>query len=194
MPEPERNRPEVTNKQQYKKLIQMLRRRYLTSDVEEGKHCNLCGKQCLHLIQMSNGLLICEDCKNSEVTSIEMAAELLYTTYGNFKRLFPNTPFRYPDLEISQQSMHHIKDIAGGGSIVSRLLEVVNNTNDGFSLRIVKDIPYGFLEGLYAQVFSQQLEKAIWRGGRRDKRWRDYMKAYLESVGREQQMYLLLNE
>lgn len=191
MPDLKRDKLKITDTEQYRKLIQMLKSRYYEEKTEEGKKCTLCGKQSVHLLQMSNGLSICEDCKNSEVTSIGMAAELLYTTYGNFKRLFPHTRFRYPNLEFSQQSMHQIRDIAHGRPDMSGLLEVVNDKNDGFSLRIVRDIPYGFLEELYAQAFSQQLDRDTQYHIGTDRRWTDYMKEYLENAGRWQQLQLL---
>lgn len=184
-------KPMITHSEPYRKLIEMLQNRYQMEDIEAESVCNLCGGRHAQLRQMSNGLLLCEDCQNSEVTSISTAAELLYTTYGSFKRLFPDACFRYPDLEISQQSMYQFKDITHGNPELSGLVEVVNDRNDSFSLRIAKDIPYGFLEELYAQAFSQQLERNIRHNGGEPRSWLDYLKEYLRNAGREQYLCLL---
>ena len=176
-------------------LVQMLRLRYQQEKgAVAGSVCSLCGANSRNIRRLCNGLQICENCHNSEVISISTAAELLFTTYGNFRRMFPATPFRYPNLEISSQSMHEIDHISHGDTGCSGLVTVLSDENEGFSLRILKDIPYGFLEELYAQTFSQLLEKDL--ASKTDiagkQTWVDYTCKYLEEVGRKKQSELLI--
>lgn len=173
-------------------LRKMLGSTYSVQKATQGKNCAICGEQRLQLYQMDNGLVMCQQCRQSEISTMQEAAGLLYTTYGNFKRLFCDVTFRYPDLEISEQSMHKINNIQHGDENASDLVQILDSRDTWLSLRIVRDIPRCFLEELYVQTFAKLLK------GRNEIRlvngstlsWAEAVQYYLTQSGREQQAKL----
>lgn len=188
--------PEKAGEKSHAALAKMLEGRYGSqsdSSRTAQKLCTICGEQELQMEEFRPDLRICVKCRDSGVVSMNEAAGLLYITYGNYRRRFPTIQFRYPDLTISQRSLYDIistnqisvdihRDINN-----SDFLQILNDENDKFSLQIVRDIPYGFLEELYVRAFS-----AIFGKGTDSKEdWIVKTKEYLKGVGRTQQASLL---
>lgn len=180
-------------------LAEMLQGRYspqANAMVQRG--CSLCGEQDSQIDEICKNLAICKKCRNSGISSMGEASGLLYIAYGHFRRLFPSVPFRYPNLQISLRSMY---DIITANPITGNIHRDVNSTNflkvirresDRFSLEIVKDIPYYFLEELYVQAFARTFVQAKGAsGGGSEEMWIMWTKEYLKGVGRERQADLL---
>lgn len=177
-------------------LAGMLEGRYGSRSDNGGaaqKTCTICGERELHMEELRPDLRICAKCRDSGVVSMNEAARLLYITYGNYRRRFPAIQFRYPDLTISQRSLY---DVISAGQIdvdIHRninnadFLQVLNTENDKFSLQIVRDIPYCYLEELYVRAFSTTFGKST--DSKED--WIVKTKEYLQGVGRMQQASLL---
>lgn len=89
---------------------------------------------------------------------MQEAAELLFTTYGNFKRLFKGVTFRYPALKLSEQSMHDIENIKPRGKNRPDLVKAVDSRDSWMSLCVARDIPRCLLEELYVRCFSDQIK------------------------------------
>lgn len=176
------------------KLCRLLRSTYCETEEAGIKSCPICGGQSSQLVQAENGLLMCQTCRQSEISSMKEAAGLLYTTYGNFKRLFCGVTFRYPDLEISGQSMHEMEQIRHGDPQASGLVQVLDDRDSWLSLRIARDIPRCFLEELYAQTFARLLEDRreirTNPGTSRTLNWVEGTQYYLRQSGRERQAEL----
>lgn len=167
---------------------------FYTAQVEEDeKACEICGEVGGQLYKMDNGLLMCSSCMGSEIASIQEAAELLFTTYGNFKRLFREVTFRYPALKMAELSMHNIENIKPRGKNRSDLVKMVDSRDSWMSICVVQDIPHCLLEELYVLCFSEQ----VLMGGRELRSSSEppkifsnsgeSTKYYLDRIGREKQ-------
>lgn len=160
---------------------------------DEGERiCEICGEANGQLYKMNNGLLVCASCMDSEVTSMQEAAELLFTTYGNFKRLFKGVTFRYPALRLSEQSMHNIEDVKPRSKNRFDLVKVVDNRDTWMSLCVVRDIPRCLLEELYVRCFSDQIktDKGITSSSEPPQTFSSSEEStgyYLDEIGREKQ-------
>lgn len=148
---------ELSWEMKQKKLRSVLQEVYFTLETSDEKACVICGELDWQLCQTDDGLLMCRSCMESEVTSMREAAELLYTTYGNFKRLFSNVTFRYPDLKLSERSMYEIKNFEPHGKNISDLVDTTGDKDSWMALCVARDIPYSLLEELYVRAFSDQM-------------------------------------
>lgn len=160
---------------------------------DEGERiCEICGEANGQLYKMNNGLLVCASCMDSEVTSMQEAAELLFTTYGNFKRLFKGVTFRYPALRLSEQSMHNIENVKPRSKNRFDLVKVVDNRDTWMSLCVARDIPRCLLEELYVRCFSDQIktDKGITSSSQPHQTFSSSEEStgyYLDEIGREKQ-------
>ena len=150
--------PEAAWEKKRKKLGKVLGEAYSAQTDEDERACEICGEADGQLCKMDNGLLACGSCMGSTVTSMQEAAELLFTTYGNFKRLFKGVTFRYPALKLSEQSMHDIENIKPRDKNRSDLVKVVDSRDSWMSLCVARDIPRCLLEELYVRCFSDQIK------------------------------------
>ena len=191
---------ELSWEMKQKKLCSVLKEVYSTSETSDGKACVICGELDWQLCQTDDGLLMCRSCMESEITSMHEAAELLYTTYGNFKRLFSNVTFRYPDLKLSERSMYDIKDFKPHGKNISDLVNTTDNKDSWMALCVARDIPYSLLEELYVRAFSDQMMSKGEKVTSCDNPPQEFsssseiVKYYLKKTGRNRQAELIQSD
>lgn len=122
---------------------------------ESEQVCRICGRRNVQFLCETDDNPICRICQNSGVIKLRDAEGLLYLVYGNFSRMF-DIRFRYPNLFFLETFQQNINDINDTRNHYTDLIKNVGQSDYDFTIGIAKDIPYAFLEELFAFSLSKQ--------------------------------------
>lgn len=119
--------------------------------------CSICGRKESE-VSFHKMSAVCSRCRRSRVTTRKQASNLLYLSYRGFNDLFP-IDFCYPNLEIKEINCE--KKYSNRIDCYTDLVQITEARQDGFSLCIVKNIPFCFMDELYSYAFAKEFLNGI---------------------------------
>lgn len=146
--------------EKFKSFAKLLKEQKQENEIEGEKKksfCKICGKCGVQLFY-DNNKPICKFCKNSRVTNLHDTTTLLYLTYGNFRQIF-DIKFQRPQLFFLTDCVQNIYELDDKRDNYTGLVTNITQVGYDFTIGIVKDVPYAFLEELFAFSFARQYLK-----------------------------------